>query len=128
MATHAEGVVERTIKLVQEAPTQEEQIHYVMSLRTARDGWTEESRRAYLTWFTKSAVFQGGKSFSGYLRNARDEFIRDLDEKQRELLKPLVEASLHEQDPYAELKARPIVKQWTVADLLPEAKRFQSGT
>ncbi len=127
VATSAPDVVERTMALIQSAATQEEQIHYVMCLRVAEQGWTRPLREQYLDWFTRSAVFQGGKSFAGYLRNAREEFIAALPDEEAAALKPLLDRQMTEQDPYRELKKRSVVQRWGVDDLLPDVQRGLSG-
>ena len=118
-----EQVIPKTLQLLADAGTQEEQIHYVMCLRVAKQGWTTEYQRQYLEWFVKSAVFQGGKSFAGYLTNAREQFVAGLPDEDKVVLADVIEAEMTEQDPYAELNARPIVKKWTVQELLPELKK-----
>jgi len=119
VACDAQDVVPKTMALIESAGTQEEQIHYVMCLRSAKIGWTPELQRKFLEWFVKSAVFQGGRSFAGYLKNARNEFLSTLSDSEKVALKDLIEVEMTEQDPYAELKARPLVKKWTVEELLP---------
>lgn len=119
VACDAAEVVPQTMALIDSAGTQEEQIHYVMCLRSAKNGWTPELQRQFLEWFVKSAVFQGGRSFAGYLKNARTEFLSTLSDSEKIALNDLIEIEMTEQDPYAELKARPVVKKWTVEELLP---------
>src|SRR5206468_12097462 len=43
-------VVPKSMKLLEQALTQEEQVHYVVTLRTAKLGWTPELRKAYFSW------------------------------------------------------------------------------
>ncbi len=119
VATEAPEVIERTLDLVETAPTQEDQIHYMMCLRVAKRGWTRELREKYLQWFVKSAAFKGGNSFAGYLKNAREEFIAELPAGDIVALKSLIDLNIKDQDPYEELRSRPLVKDWTVDDLLP---------
>ncbi len=123
VASGAETVVEKTMRLLDEAPTQEEQIHYVVCLRLADNGWTPELRQKYLQWFVRSAVFQGGKSFAGYLRQARTDFIERLPDEEKTALASLIETNMVEQDPYAMLQARTAVQDWTMDDLLPVLKQ-----
>jgi putative heme-binding domain-containing protein len=49
----APDVVEKTLALLDAAPTQEEQIHYILHLRTLTNGWTMEQRKHYFSWFNK---------------------------------------------------------------------------
>ena len=53
LALDAPDAVAKTVKLLEAAPTQEEQIDYVLALRTIKDGWTPELRRQYFSWWTK---------------------------------------------------------------------------
>jgi hypothetical protein len=47
------AVIDRTLDLLDDAPSQEEQIHYVQALLHAKQGWSIEQRRRVLTWFQK---------------------------------------------------------------------------
>jgi putative heme-binding domain-containing protein len=123
VVTGAPDYVETTLGLLDKARTQEAQIHYVMCLRLAADGWSPESRQTYLEWFHESAAFQGGASFAGYLRQARQEFIDTLPPPERQRLASLIAPPATDQDPYAVLKAREVVQDWTVGDLLPAVQQ-----
>lgn len=112
-------VVAKTIPLMESASTQEDQIQFARCLRLVRNGWTDEWRRRYLKWFDKAAAMQGGSSFKGYLRNIREDFIAGLTAADRAALGELIAIETPEVDPYAELKARPIVKAWKMSDLAP---------
>ena len=37
------------------AETQEEQLHYLVALRNAREGWTLDQRKQYFSWFKSPA-------------------------------------------------------------------------
>ncbi len=128
VACQGQDVVAKTLDLIDASVTQEEQIHYIMCLRVANQGWDTPSMSRYLSWFAKSAVFQGGKSFAGYLKNARSEFLADRSDSEKLEVKALIDLEMVEQDPYAELKTRPLVKQWTLEDLLPAVQNMQVAT
>ncbi|MEO6755202.1 MAG: c-type cytochrome, partial [Chthoniobacteraceae bacterium] len=64
-------VAAKGIALIQNAPSQEEQIEFARSLRFVTTGWTTELRTAYLEWFLKAANYRGGASFEKFI-----EFIR----------------------------------------------------
>ncbi len=49
----APDAVEKTLALLDAAPTLEEQIHYIVHLRTVKTGWTLEQRRHYFAWFNR---------------------------------------------------------------------------
>ena len=49
----------RRMKLLADAPTQEEQIEYAQSLRMLKTGWTPELRKEYFAWFLQGRRLQG---------------------------------------------------------------------
>jgi putative heme-binding domain-containing protein len=55
----APDVVAKTMALLDKAPTQEEQIHYIFNLRNLKSGWTLEQRKRYFNWFATAR--QGGR-------------------------------------------------------------------
>ena len=128
IATGAKGVVESTISLLENAATQQEQIHYVLCLRTAKTGWTVELRRKYFQWFLDAASLYGGNSFNGFIGNIKKEAIANLNEQSKSALAELLAQKPQRKDPYADLKARPFVKKWTVEDLLTEIDKGTEGT
>ena len=113
---NADEVIARTLELLALASTQEEQLHYVLCLRTLTEGWTIEQRRDYFSWFQQHGVNQqGGHSFGGFIRNIRSEAIELLSPKAKVVLGPLVEDAIEaEQVP---LINRDFVKKWEVNDL-----------
>ncbi len=56
----APDVVEKTLALLDAAPTQEEQIHYILHLRKLKTGWTHEQRDHYFSWFNRDLVGEMG--------------------------------------------------------------------
>jgi len=61
----APGVVKKTLKLLADAPTQEEQIHYIFHLRNLKTGWTIEDRKQYFGWFNQGEKVQGKGAYPG---------------------------------------------------------------
>lgn len=57
---HSPDVIEKTLALLDVAPTQEEQIHYIFHLRNIKDGWTIEQRRHYFSWFNWEQGVEAG--------------------------------------------------------------------
>jgi hypothetical protein len=117
------AVVAKTVDLMRTAATQEEQIHYAYCLRVARPGWTPALREAYFQWFVDAATLYGGNSFTGYLKNIREEAIEHLNPAERAALAEVLARQPGTGDPYAELKARPVVRKWTVDELAAELER-----
>jgi putative heme-binding domain-containing protein len=106
------------LKLLANAPTQEEQLEYVRSLRMAKNGWTPELRKQYFEWFLKAANYKGGNSFQGFLRLIKEDAVAGLSDAEKTALKPILEAK-----PSATVTTappRPFVKKWTLAELTPK--------
>jgi hypothetical protein len=53
LALEAPDAVAKTVALLKDARSQEEQVGYVQMLRTITKGWTPELRQQYFTWFTQ---------------------------------------------------------------------------
>lgn len=119
VAVEAPETVAKTLSLLDRASAQEEQIHYALCLRALKSGWSIDQRREYLEWFNAAASLRGGNSFGGFLNKIREEAIAAIPEKGAETLKTLIDTKPAPIDVIAELKKRPLVKEWTVEDLLP---------
>lgn len=120
-AFHAElgrQVIEKTLALMDAAPSQEEQIHYAFCLRWAH-GWTPEQRVRYFRWFHEKTVrYTGGNSFVKFAEAIRadaasrvPESERQPDSKLADWLRPLASPRP------AVLKPRAFVKAWTLPEL-----------
>ena len=115
----APGVVGKTLKLLAEAPTQEEQLEYAKSLRVLKTGWTPQERRTYFSWFLKAAHFKGGNSLKGFLRIMKTDAEATLTAAEKIALKPILDAKPDAQAPAVAAKPRPFVTKWTAAELAP---------
>jgi putative heme-binding domain-containing protein len=120
-AFHAElgrQVIEKTLALMDAAPSQEEQIHYAFCLRWAH-GWTPEQRVRYFRWFHEKTVrYTGGNSFVKFAEAIRadaasrvPESERQPDSKLADWLRPLASPRP------AVLRPRAFVKAWTLPEL-----------
>jgi putative heme-binding domain-containing protein len=123
----APSVAAKAMALLEKAPTQEEQIDYVLNLRKLENGWTPELRKAYFTWFQKAAGFKGGASFDLFLLHIRDDAIATLSESEKAELKPILEARIVPEPRVAVANNRPFVKAWTVDDLAPAVEKPMTG-
>jgi putative heme-binding domain-containing protein len=123
----APNIVSRTLRLLERAASLEEQLHYVLCLRTLDSAhWTLAQHRAYFEWLNRTAASPAGVSFVDYLRQIRKDAVDRLPPTTRAALAHfLVEPA--PRDPLAELKARPFVKEWRVAELMPAAGVAQQG-
>ena len=118
----APEIASRTLKLLATAPTQEEQIEYAKALRVLKTGWTPELRKEYFSWFLKAGTFKGGMSFEGFMNNIKNDAVALLSDREKASLKPILEAKPAE-SPLAVSKPRPLVKKWTLNELVPLVER-----
>ena len=101
-----------------EAPTQEEQIDLARTLRHLKAGWTPELRQAYFEWLVRAQSYRGGASFQVFVNNIRDEAMLTLSPEEKVALKPILDAK-PEAAPTFTRKPRPVVKKYTMQDLVP---------
>ncbi len=118
----APGTADRALKLLAEAPTQEEQIEYVKSLRGLKTGWTPELRKQYFTWFLRAAGYKGGASFANFVTNIKKDAVAALTDEEKTALKPVLDAK-PEQAPEVVAKPRPFVKKWALDELVPVVEK-----
>jgi len=113
------GGVDKTLALLAKAPTQEEQIDFAMSLRIVKSGWTVKQREEYLDWFHKAANYRGGHSFHGFMRNIRDESIKNMSAVEVAALQSALQHVPQPSAPKFTFKERPFVQKWKVEELVP---------
>ncbi len=119
----APNAIAKALKLMAEAPTQEEQLEYAKSLRVLRTGWTQNQRKEFFTWLAKAANFKGGASMGGFLKQIREDAVAGLAEKEKVNLKTVLESPSQTTSPTFG-KTRALVKKWKLDELAPivEAK------
>ena len=141
LALNAPNAVSRTVALLRAAPTQEEQVTYVMALRNIKTGWTENLRRDYLSWwngarssqhplhvsqwFTDAGInYNNGASFQGFVNHALEEVKASMTPAELAAMGDLtkVQSALK-----AATEARALVKEWTTADLQPLLDKAGKG-
>jgi putative heme-binding domain-containing protein len=113
----APDVVAKTLKLMAEAPTQEEQMEYARWLRVLKTGWTLRQRKEYFAWFLRAAHFKGGNSLGGFLRIMKNDALATLTDKEKTELKTILEAKPAEATPIVG-KPRPFVKNWKLDEVV----------
>jgi len=122
----APDAIEKTLKLMAEAPTQEEQMHYALCLRDVKKGWTIEQRREYFSWFIKASSYRGGASFRGFIDNIRKAAVKTLSDEEKKKLGELIEGK-GEPAPAVAVEPREFVKAWTVEELAPKVQKNLTG-
>lgn len=122
----APQVIDRTLALLAKAPTQEEQTHYLFCLRVQKSGWSMAQHEAYFDWFVKAAGHRGGHSFSGFLKNIRQEAIDRLSDSEKKSLEAVL-ARVPNPEAAPVIETRQVVKQWTIEELLPVVQTKKTG-
>ena len=141
LALDPTGAVPKTVKLMQAAATQEEQILYAHHLRTIKEGWTPELRKAYFGWFTEDhkdakhpdyvlkwfedagRPYADGASFPRFIGNMHADAVRTLSDEDKKQLNEVLAGYTPPQERARQRAAaaapRKVVKNWTMNDALP---------
>lgn len=117
----------KIVAALRTAPTQEEQIDYVSSLRVVKSGWTPALREEYFRWFQKATGYRGGNTFASSLQSMKKQAVDVLTPAEKESLSSILNAKVEKKSPRDTLAARPFVKEWTVAELTPIVERSIKG-
>ena len=144
LALNAPEAVARTLALLKAAPTQEEQITYVMALRNIKTGWSAELHKDYLSWwtgarsnqhpekvvqwFTDAGIgYNNGSSFGGFLSHALDEAKASLTPAEVAALDALNKPADSPPAATPPAAARKLVKEWKTADIQPLLDKVGKG-
>ena len=153
LALDAPDAVAKTMKLLAEAPTQEEQVGYVLYLRTIKDGWTPELRRQYFAWWTRDRSlirhpdqvlrwfeeagrpYTDGASFNNFLARFHEDARNTLTPQETRSLADVLAGYVppNSRRHVGPARARPFVKEWKMSDLEPllpqvgHARNFDRG-
>jgi putative heme-binding domain-containing protein len=86
----------RTVQSVTDARPDRQQIAYAYNLRNATVGWTPALRTQFFSWFPTTREWKGGASFTGFLRNIRNESLAKItDPLERQKLDDLSKVPVH---------------------------------
>jgi len=103
------------IALLKGAPSQEEQMAYVKSLRHLTTGWNTDLRRDFFAWFGRAKGYKGGASFDLFISEMKDTALSHTSESDKLALEDVIEAPAPE-TPAFTVEPRSFVQAWTVAD------------
>jgi putative heme-binding domain-containing protein len=124
---NASGIVERCMKQLQAAATQEDQVHYAFVLRNARLGWTPDLRKAYFNWLALAeAKYRGGASFKNFIIRIRKDAVETLSADERVALAGVIEGR-HKAESVPSQPARQFIHNWQLDDLAPLLDRIERG-
>lgn len=131
--TQAPSVVEKSMRLLASAQTQEEQLHYVMILRVVKAGWTPEARKAYFSWINFAEKnYKGGASFKRFLQRIRQDATQTLTPDEQKTLAEILKGDTTAVA-IQQTAPRQFVRNWQMrelADINAEAIRgrnFEKG-
>jgi putative heme-binding domain-containing protein len=126
------------VKLLAEAPTQEEQIEYARSLRMLKAGWTTATRTAYFEWLLLAqGTYRGGASYAKTIEIMRTDAEATLTDDERKALAPVLARKPERKTILEELGKiladRQQVKDYKLDDLVPlvqsgmKGRNFETG-
>ncbi|HVY71689.1 MAG TPA: c-type cytochrome, partial [Verrucomicrobiae bacterium] len=139
----APGIVEKVMKRVAEAPTQEEQLFYITALRHVKTGWTMDLRRAYFGWFNQSRArlahtddtmkwfadagrdYSDGASLGNFLKHLRSDAVATLTDNEKGELALVILGKTPAPAPVAE--PRKFVHEWKGDELTPALDQVSRG-
>lgn len=120
----AEGTSKKLMAVMNESKDQVNQIFYAYILRVLQEGWTQEERRAYLTWFQDAAGFGGGQSFLGFLNNMKNEAETKWSEEDKRGLDKYLGPVKEKEVKLLEAPPRQFVKAWKTEELSKAVEPF----
>jgi mono/diheme cytochrome c family protein len=130
----ADGVAERTLELLENAPTQEEAIHYSKALRLLDTKWTVDSRKRYFAWLSgtrmegnravKEKTDRVLRAFSGFMTDLKADALSRVPDNERAAIDALLAAGENSSEPVAYTNPRGPATIWT----LGAAKRVMAET
>lgn len=140
----APGAISRTLDLLEQAPQQEHQIHYVSQLRNLREGWSTRDRERFLGWWLQprdhlqrpgsllhwfhdvGRTYVDGANLDRHLEGFRRDAVATLSDAERDRFRQLLEGPIAGA---VLLPARPraFVRDWTLEELLPALEEAGAG-
>jgi len=120
IATDAPDAIGRVIGRLDAAASQEDQIHCVHALVRSKSPWTLPQHRRVLDWFTVARTFRGGHLIGQIIARMQADLVATITDDEKPALAEslaLLEKPVVEGEAIAAAPPRPVVKQWTQADL-----------
>ena len=111
------SIVTKAAPLVNDSPSQEEQIDYARILRFAKAGWTKKLRTDYFRWFLRAANYKGGASFDLFINEIKKDALATMSEDEKLAIKEVLDAKPETNAPSFTTKPMNFVKAWTMNDL-----------
>ncbi len=123
----APEIIPRSLDLLEAAGTQEEQVQYAKTLSQVTQPWDVDSAKRIIRWLARTRNLSGGKLASTAWRNLRTDFeslfsqdvVSQVQAELAVLDQPLTD------EPAADLAARPLVRNWTIEDLIDDVANLK---
>ncbi|MEX0939579.1 MAG: c-type cytochrome [Pirellulales bacterium] len=123
----APAVIERSLQMLQDARTQQDQMFYVFVLRNLSEGWTLDQRRAFFSWLNLAEEkYQGGNSFTKFVQQIRRDALETMPDEQRQALEEVIEGRSSVEVVQLET-TRQYVHNWQMEDLAPLLDQVETG-
>jgi putative heme-binding domain-containing protein len=115
----APDMIARSVELITNALTQEEQIAIAKNIRFVQEGWTDDSEKKLFIWFTRAAGYKGGASFSKFINEIKKDHLARLSTKRKKVLASIINAKPVTKNPLSSNRQLKFVKNWQMKDLTP---------
>ena len=121
------GIIESSIPLLAEDSTQYQQLRMARMLMHLREGWTEDTKTAFLNWLLQSRRMTGGRQLNERLTDIRTDFYELLTEGDKSTHARLI-GKIEQPIESGELTtSRPLVQQWKMEDLTKDISAVSSN-
>ncbi|MEQ8788219.1 MAG: c-type cytochrome [Pirellulaceae bacterium] len=123
----APQTIDRTLALLKEAQTQQDQLYYVFQLRNLAGQMTDEQARTYFSWCNLAETsYRGGNSFKKFVQQIRRDAVAKLPEARKKSLAEVIEGKRTEEVVKLET-TRQFVHNWQMDDLESLLAEVESG-
>ena len=112
-------MITRSVELITNAPTQEEQIAIAKNIRFVKQGWTNDSEKKLFIWFSRAASYKGGASFINFINEIKKDHLARLSAKRKKALASIIDAKPVTKNPLSSNRQLKFVKNWQMRDLTP---------
>ena len=112
-------MITRSVELITNAPTQEEQIAIAKNIRFVKKGWTNDSEKKLFIWFSRAASYKGGASFKNFINEIKKDHLARLSAKRKKALASIIDAKPVTKNPLSSNRQLKFVKNWQMKDLTP---------
>jgi putative heme-binding domain-containing protein len=112
----APSAVEKATDQLAAAREQEEKLHYLHILGSARSGWTAQSRARLVRGLAEMRTFRGGAGLPKYLKEIRQAALATMPETERARAVAMLESAPAAASVPVTAAPRPFVKHWSMED------------